>query len=200
MFADDCVLYFTGNNWNVVYNALQSDLDRFVHWTEENCLRLNARKSQAMIVCNRNRLSKLCDTRPFKINEMCMKYVKQYNYLGVIIDAEMSLLPLSKNIEKRVIDKVYMLRKVRRHLTYHAALQIYKQLILPIFDYAGFLLIACTRNKKHDLQVIQNDVLRFCENSQREDRISLDVMHNKVKLISLEQRRCKQVLSLMFKL
>ena len=149
---------------------------------------------------NRNRLSKLCDTRPFKINEMCMKYVKQYNYLGVIIDAEMSLLPLSKNIEKRVIDKVYMLRKVRRHLTYHAALQIYKQLILPIFDYAGFLLIACTRNKKHDLQVIQNDVLRFCENSQREDRISLDVMHNKVKLISLEQRRCKQVLSLMFKL
>ena len=83
-----------------------------------------------------------------------------------------------------------MLRKNRKHLTYHAELQIYKQLILPIFDYAGFLLIACTKDKKHDLQVLQNDVLRFCNNNNREDRVLLDVMHKKANLSSLQQRRC----------
>ena len=72
-------------------------------------------------------------------------------------------------------------------------------MILPIFDYAGFLLISCNKDKKHDFQVIQNDVLRFCENVRRDDCISLDVMHKKANLASLEQRRCKQILSLMYK-
>ena len=129
-----------------------------------------------------------------------MKYVKQYNYLGIILDAEMSLTPLCKNVEKRVIDKVFVIRKRRRYITYHAALQIYKQLVLPIFYYAGFLLISCTKNKKHDFQVIQNDVLRFCNNNRREDRVLLNEMHKNANLVSFEQRRCVQILSLMYKL
>ena len=200
MFADDCVLYLTGNCWNSVYEKLQNDLNLFVNWTKINSLSLNGNKSQAMIVGSRNKLSKLKNITPFKINDTSMKYVKQYNYLGVILDAEMTLIPLSKHVEKIVIDKVYMIRKLRKYLTYHAALQIYKQLVLPIVDYAGFLLVACNRDKKQDLQIIQNDVLRFCNNNKREDRVSLDTMHAKAKLISLEQRRCIQLLSLMYKM
>ena len=200
MFADDCVLYYTGNNWNNVHERMQDDLNRFVAWCTANRFSLNAKKTQAMIVGNRNRLSKLGNVDPFKVFGNEVKYVKQYNYLGVILDSEMSLLPLCKNVEKRVIDKVYMLRKIRKYLTYHAALQIYKQLILPIFDYAGFLLVSCTKEKKHDLQVIQNDVLRLCGNKKREDMVLLDIMHKNAKLVSLEQRRCVQILLLMYKL
>ena len=200
MFADDCVLYLTGNKWNIVHEILQRDLNLFVAWLQKNCLSLNGKKSQAMIVGSRNKLSKLNVIIPFKINDINMKYVKQYNYLGVVLDAEMSLVPLCKNVEKIVVDKVYMIRKLRKHLTYHASIQIYKQLILPIFYYSVFLLIACNKDKKHDLQIIQNDVLRFCNNNKREDRVHLDEMHSKAKLISLEQRRCKHILSLMYKL
>ena len=78
-----------------------------------------------MIMGTRNRLNNLKNVKPFKIFDTDVKYVRQYNYLVVIIDGEMSLVPLCKNVEKRMIDKVYMLRKVRRHLTYHASLQIY---------------------------------------------------------------------------
>ena len=200
MFADECVLYYTGNNWNNIYGTIQGDLDIFVNWCIKNGLRLNARKTQAMVVDTINRLSKLVNLEPFTLQGSPIKYVKQYNYLGVILDSEMSLIPVCKNIEKRVIDKIYMLRKLRKYLTQHAALQIYKQLILPIFYYAGFLLIACTRDKKRDLQVIQNDVLRFYNNNKREDKVLLNVMHKNANLISLEQRRCKQILSLMYKL
>ena len=135
-----------------------------------------------MIVGTRNRLGKLQDIIPFKIVDSDMKYVNvvqlQYNYLGVILDAEMTLIPSLKNVEKRVIDKVYMIRKIRRYITYYAALQIYK-LVLPIFDYAGFLLIACNKDKNYDLQVIKNDVLRFCNTNRRENRILLKDMHKK---------------------
>ena len=93
-----------------------------------------------------------------------------------------------------------MLKKLRKYLTYISALQIYKQTILPIFDYAGFLILSCNKDKKSDLQIIQNDILRFCENKMLDDRISIDVLHKNAKLISLEQRRVKQLLSIMYKL
>ena len=200
MFADDCVLYLSGNNWKNVYDIMQNDLNVFVNWSERNGLAINAKKSQAMLMGSRNKVSKIADINPFKINNIRMDYVKQYNYLGIILDTEMSLIPLCKHVEKIVIDKIYMIRKLRKYLTYHAALQIYKQLILPILDYSGFLLTACNNGKKNTLQVLQNDVLRFCDNDRLEDKVSLDVMHGKARLVSLEQRRYKQLLCLMYKL
>ena len=200
MFADDCILYLGGNNWITIHRTMQKELDQFLEWTLKNNLRLNESKTQAMIVGNRNRLAKIVNLEPFLLNGKIFKFVKQYDYLGIILDAELSLVPLYKNIEKRVIDKVFMLRKLRKYLTYKSALQIYKQTIMPIFDYAGFLLLACSKEKKNDFQVIQNDVLRFCENKRLKDRVSIEELHKKARLVSLEQRRCKQLLSIMYKL
>ena len=200
MFADDCVLYFTGNNWQNIHAIMQEDLDNFVSWTSNNRLRLNESKTQSMIVGSRAKILKIVNPTSFNIRGKNIKRVTQYNYLGILLDSELSLTPLYKNIEKRVIDKVYMLRKIRKYLNYKAALMIYKQTILPIFDYAGYLLLACNRDKKHDLQVIQNDVLRFCEKKKLEDHISIELLHKNGNLISLEQRRVKQLLAIMYKL
>ena len=200
MFADDCMLYYTGNNWENVYKTVQADLNRFVDWTVDNMLRLNSGKTQAMIVGNHTKISKIKGLKPFVILQKDIKYVKRYNYLGIILDPEMTLVPLCKNIEKRVVDKIFMLRKLGRYLTFKASIQIYKQVILPILDYAGFLLIACNKNKKGDLQIIQNDALRCCSNVRVNDRISKIELHKKAKISSLEQRRCVQLLLLMYKL
>ena len=153
-----------------------------------------------MIVASRSKLSKLVNPAHFVINGKQVIFVKKYNHLGYILDNEMSLIPMCKNVEKRIIDKVFMLKKLRRYITYKAALQIYKQTILPIFDYCGFLLLTCTKEKKHDFQIIQNDVLRFCENKKMEDRVTIENLHKKANLLSLEQRRIKQDLALMYKL
>ena len=69
---------------------------------------------------------------------------------------------------------------------------------MPIIDYSGLLLLACNKSQKYDLQVIQNDVLRFCDNKKLEDKISIELLHKKAKLSSLEQRRYKQLLCLMY--
>ena len=55
LFADDCVIYYSGNNWNTVYTVLQRELDLFENWTKRNRLHLNSNKSQAMIVGSRNK-------------------------------------------------------------------------------------------------------------------------------------------------
>ena len=45
LFADDCVLYYSGNNWNMVHDVLQGELGRFEIWTNRNMLKLNSRKT-----------------------------------------------------------------------------------------------------------------------------------------------------------
>ena len=79
-----------------------------------------------------------------------------------------------------------------------SALSIYKQTILPAFDYAGFVLIFCNKSDRHDLQVIQNDTLCICFNVKRRDKYSVVKMHKQAKLLSLEQRRSLQLLHLMY--
>ena len=44
------------------------------------------------------------------------------NYLGIVIDSEMSLTPLCKNIQKRIVDKIYMLCKLGKFLNYKASI------------------------------------------------------------------------------
>ena len=44
MFAYDCVLFLTGNNWNIVHEKLQNDLNLFVAWSKKNSLSLNGKK------------------------------------------------------------------------------------------------------------------------------------------------------------
>ena len=169
------------NTWPMICDIMQQDQDRFVVWASNNRLRLNESKTQSMIVGNK--LSKIKDPTRYTIRGKYIKHVIRYNYLGIELYSEQSLTVLCKNVEKRVMDKVFMLRKIRKYLTYKASLQICKQTISPIFDYLGFLLLACNRDKKHNYQVIQNDVLRFCDNKRLEDRFRLDYCTKRVKRV-----------------
>ena len=71
-------------------------------------------------------------------------------------------------------------------------------MILPLYDYSGFLLLSCYKTDREDLQVIQNNALRLCLGLRLNDRISLTEIHSRANLLSLEQRRCIQLLCLLF--
>ena len=91
-----------------------------------------------------------------------------------------------------------MLRKIRKYLNFEAALCIYKQTILPLIDYAGFLLLSCRNSDIEDLQKKQNDVLRICTMSKLSDKVSIVILHKKCKILGLKQRMQKQLLWLMY--
>ena len=76
---------------------------------------------------------------------------------------------------------------------------LYKQTILPFLEYAGFMLIACGVKERRDLQKCQNDTLRICTKVKLADHVRIEYLHEKCKIVSLEQRRRQQLLMLMFK-
>ena len=83
-------------------------------------------------------------------------------------------------------------------MTTDSALAVYKQMILPLLDYSGFLLISCNKTDREDLQTIQNNALRCCLGLRLNDRITLVEIHRRANLVSLEQRQCIQLLSLLY--
>ena len=87
MYADDCVLYLSGNNWLGIKQQLQEDLDCFEHWGELNNLHLNVSKTKLMVTGTRSKLLKLGNMEPLKLYGRDIPIVTHYNYLGVILDS-----------------------------------------------------------------------------------------------------------------
>ena len=133
-----------------------------------------------------------------KVENQVLDVVDSYNYLGYLLDSEMSLKPLLSHVKKVTTTIIKVLYKIRKYLNIFSALAIYKQTIMPLFDYSCFLLLSCPKSDREDLQVIQNNALCLCLNIRLNDRVSLVDTHNRSNLISLEQRRCIQLLSLLF--
>ena len=142
-----------------------------------------------MILGNSTKITKIDIECSFVLNDKTIQFDKQFTYLGIIIDNTMSLRPLHCDIRKKVNDKISLLRKIRPYIDTDTALLIYKQTNLPFLDYAGFMCISLYIENKKNLQIMQNDVLRYCYNVRLADRVAIVDLHARAKLSSLEQRR-----------
>ena len=151
-----------------------------------------------LVLDSKSKLNKIDYNHTVNLGTIPLKFTDKYRYLGVSLDTEMNLTGLLSDTKKRVLNKLFNLRKLRHYITDKSALAIYKQTILPILDYAGFMFISCTKSDRNDLQILQNDALRTCYNVRRRDKLSISNMHTRANLLSLEQRRTFQLLSLMY--
>ena len=198
MFADDCVLYTNGKDWGDVRGRLQAALNVYIEWGQKYNLLLNASKSKAMLICN-SRIRQLIDCpAPFNAGNRQIMFVHNYCYLGCVINDELSIVNEYKAVYRKAERKVYMLGKLRFFVDEQTALLIYKQAVIPYFDYGGFLLASCNQGQKKDLQTLQNNALRICLRYRLSDRVSEIVLHQRGKIQSLEQRRNLQLLKLMY--
>ena len=78
------------------------------------------------------------------------------------------------------------------------AILVYKQAILLLLEYAGFVLGSCSIGQRRELQKLQNNALRLCKKYYLLDMTRIDVLHNECRILGLEQRHRKQLLRLMY--
>ena len=100
------------------------------------------------MIGNRAKLENLNSHAPFNAGNRRIMFVNQFVYLGITLDDEMTLEPLYTNVVRQTEQKLFTLRKLRRYVSKSAAICVYKQMILPILDYAGFMLISCNIGQK----------------------------------------------------
>ena len=177
---------------------MQPDLDNIQSWCMRNRLKLNVSKSKILLIGSDSKLKTVNYDAHLTLAGIPLAFVDKYRYLGVTLDKHMNLTALLSTVKKTVSNHLFELRKIRTFVSTKCSILIYKQTILPLLDYAGFLLKSCNISDRKDMQVLQNDALRTCCNVRRRDRLSIRKLHSDANLLSLEQRRNIQLLSLMY--
>ena len=103
------------------------------------------------------------------INDVTLNCVD--NYLGIILDHQMTLIPLLSKLRGIFSNRMHVLCKLRRYITQDSAVSIYKQTISTthIFMQPFYWIYILT--------LIQNDALHTCYNVQLRDRITTESMY-----------------------
>ena len=195
MFADDCVLYKSEMCCNSIVTRLQNGLSEYVTWGLNNNMHLNVSKTKAMLISPTVHYNLY---RPLSTGGMNIQYVNTFNYLGVLLEDQLTFTPYYNLVKRRVENKIFTLSKIRKYIDNRTAVLIHKQAILPLLEYAGFILVSCNVGQRSELQTLQNNALRLCQRYYLVDRVRIDLLHYECRILGLEQRRRKQLLRLMY--
>ena len=134
-------------------DVIQPDLDGIQLWCDRNCLKLSITKSKTLLIGSISRLNNVDYTGKLSLAGTELPFVQNYCYLGILLDKYISLTGLVSTVKKNVANHLFKLWKICRIITTKCAIDIYKQTILPLFDYAGFMLYSINQSDKNDLQV-----------------------------------------------
>ena len=106
---------------------------------------------------------KLWTTPGVRFNSIALEQVNSYKYLGADIDHTLTMDLFISNVCKKVNFKIYMFKKIRKYVTKYAAIMIYKQTILPYFDYDSFLMGSANQSSIANLDKYQKRAIRLIE-------------------------------------
>ena len=87
-----------------MFPNIQDGLNAFHEWCVDNSLNLNVRKTKSLILGSNFKTSGIDLDNRFVINGESLEYTAVYNYLGIILDVNMLLLPLLTYLLRTIIE------------------------------------------------------------------------------------------------
>lgn len=85
----------------------------------------------------------------------------EIKYLGIILDPQLTFSAHIDYLCKKLGKKIGFLCRVSHCLSQWAKTLVYNTIIRPHFDYCSSLLISCTKENMHRLQIQQNKAMRL---------------------------------------
>ena len=160
MYADDTTL-FCNIVKNVTEDVINLELLKVYEWLGANKLLLNVAKTKFMVFHTSNRLVRYPN---LLINGRPIERVTQFNFLGLILQSNMSWSMHTNHISLKVpeaIGIIYRLKDVYPLLNLQT---LYNTLILPYFNYC-ILAWGATISNDNCLHLLQKKTLRLISNS-----------------------------------
>ena len=160
MYADDTTLVCNIDN-NVTEDVINRELLKVYEWLGANKLSLNVAKTKFMVFHTSNRLVRYPN---LLINGRPIERVTQFNFLGLILQSNMSWSMHTDHISLKVskaIGIIYRLKDVYPLLVLQT---LYNTLILPYFNYC-ILSWGATISNGNRLHLLQKKALRLISNS-----------------------------------
>ena len=196
LYADDTVLYQSGENCNIAEQKLQASLDVFSRWCSSNALSVNTKKTKLMAFGSRSKIKK-CSKAKVILNGEKLKLVPSFKYLGVTLDPTLSYNHQIAGVIRTVQHKMQLLGKLKKYLNNDVALSIYKSMLLPYLDYADVIFCKANTAELDKLQKLQNRCLKICLGHQRDYNTTR--LHRESKAPFLKDRQKTHTLNFMYK-
>jgi Reverse transcriptase (RNA-dependent DNA polymerase) len=170
-YADDLQIYLTGKRGNLagLANRVNSELAVILDWSRKNGLLLNPRKSQAMLIINRNSPRNLPQ---ILLGSEPVEWGSSVKDLGIYVDSRLNFSRHVSDICSKVYTTLHRLRLLKYLTPRHIRLKLCKSLILPFFYYGAEF---CTNLREQDarrLEIAFNSCIRYVFNIRRFDHIS----------------------------
>ena len=128
-------------------------------------------------------------------DDVSLSNVSSYKHLGIGLDRNLSYENAVHNTYIKANKKLFTLRKIQPYITQRVLVFVYKQFILPILDYADFLLDSTVKCELDLLDRAQERALRLVGRGQMNNR----AIENVYGIEPRRQRR-KHHLALMYRL
>ena len=196
LYADDTVLYLSGDNIYDVVTKLQEDLDKYSGWCIQNCLTLNVKKTKYVIFGTRQRTKSINDF-DLKLNDTLLHKEPFSKYLGITLDSHLTYKQHVNQCIKIVSHKIYLLAKIRQFINECTPLFIYKSMIAPIIDYGDIIYMGGTEDNLSKLQKLQNRGLRICLKIQH--HIPIILLHQQAEIPNLKTKHACNIKKYMYK-
>ena len=196
MYADDTVIYLSGQNVTTIAEKLQLGLSRLNGWCLANKLTLNPSKTKMMTFGTRHSIKKANHCH-LSLAGVQIQKVSTFKYLGFTLDSTLSFKMQVSDTISKIMHKKIMLSKIMPFLNNDVALLIYKSMILPYFDYCDVIYNCANADGLEKLQRLQNKCLKICLNlHQLHNTINV---HREAKCAYLEVRRKVHTCNFMYK-
>ena len=156
-YADDNTLSFHSPNFDDVVNVLQQESNILINWFHFNCMQANPEKFQAIAVGKKS-----FDKSPiFQIgtaNISCDEVVK---LLGVDIDFMLNFDCHIKNICKKAVQQLNILKRIGKNLSKLNRLTIFHTFVLSNFNFCPLSWHFCSETNTKKIEKIQERALGF---------------------------------------
>ena len=132
MYADDAVILTSAKNTQEAALILTSALSQIQNWLTNSCLLLNTKKTVCMMFSKQP--VKVTQSNVFLRGEE-LELVKEFKYLGVILDSTLSFKNHVKKISKTIKFNLLNFKQIRPSLTVNAARMFMHAMIFSHIEY-----------------------------------------------------------------
>ena len=183
LFADDTSLASSFStfalNGTTNIGSLNAELDKVFTWLCVNKLSLNVSKTKYMIF--QNRLDpKPIPKDPLKINGITIKLVKEFDFLGITIDDQLSWKAHTKKLTGKISRTIGVMKKIKRYAPLSVLKTLYQSLINSRLLYG----VICWGYASSQLLTLQKKAIRVMTNSKLNTHTSPLFKTNKILYIN----------------
>ncbi len=140
------------------------------NWATENCLILNAAKTQSILISKKNNF---VPTNEIIVNNSVIPFSKQVKNLGIIIDNELSFKPYVNNLCQKSFFALKSIYQYKYVIPEQIKLTLADSLVLSILNYMDVVYGPfLTVNDSNRVQKIQNCCFRYALQVGRREHIT----------------------------